>query len=37
VLKMGPIPIEMVRALLIDVPLTRGYEACWRFVEPDSD
>lgn len=33
VLKLGPIPIEMVRASLIDVPLTPRYEACWRFQE----
>lgn len=33
VLTLGPIPIELVRASLIDVPLTRNYETCWRFME----
>ena len=34
VLRVGPIPIEMLRALLLlEVPLTRNYEACWRFMD----
>ncbi|MCG3132828.1 MAG: hypothetical protein FLDDKLPJ_03694 [Phycisphaerae bacterium] len=33
VLTLGPIPIELVRAGLTDVPLTRNYETCWRFME----
>ncbi len=33
VLRVGPIPIEMLRALLQEVPLTRNYEACWRFMD----
>lgn len=31
VLKLGPIPIEMVRASLLDLPLTRDYRADWKF------
>jgi hypothetical protein len=31
VLQGGRIPIEMVRARLADVPLTRDYQANWRF------
>ncbi len=31
VLKLGPVPIEMVRATLLKTPLTRGYRADWKF------
>ncbi|MDA7881409.1 DUF885 domain-containing protein [Akkermansiaceae bacterium] len=31
VLKMGPIPIEMVRATLLKTPLTPDYKASWDF------
>jgi uncharacterized protein (DUF885 family) len=31
VLKLGPIPIEMVRASLLDLPLTSDYRASWKF------
>ncbi|YCM46874.1 DUF885 family protein (plasmid) [Verrucomicrobiaceae bacterium 227] len=31
VLKLGPVPIEMVRATLLQKPLTRDYRASWRF------
>lgn len=31
VLKMGPIPIEMVRATLLEKPLSRDYTARWDF------
>ena len=34
VLRQGPIPIEMIRAGLMDEPLSRPYEASWRFDEP---
>jgi hypothetical protein len=31
VLQNGRIPVEMVRAILTNQPLTRGYKASWRF------
>ena len=31
ILKEGPIPVEMVRAILTNQPLTRQYKANWRF------
>jgi uncharacterized protein (DUF885 family) len=31
VLKMGPIPIEMVRAILLKIPLSRDHKASWGF------
>lgn len=31
VLKLGPIPIEMVRASLLDLTLTSDYRASWKF------
>ena len=31
VLKLGPVPIEMVRATLLEKPLTRDYRARWDF------
>lgn len=31
VLKLGPVPIEMVRASLLGLELTRGWRAGWRF------
>jgi uncharacterized protein (DUF885 family) len=31
VLKMGPVPIEMVRATLLKTPLKRDYRASWGF------
>jgi len=31
VLKMGTVPIEMVRATLLNTPLTRDFRASWRF------
>ena len=31
ILQNGRIPVEMVRALLTDAPLARGYRARWRF------
>ncbi|MDB4438174.1 DUF885 domain-containing protein [bacterium] len=31
VLKMGPIPIEMVRAILLKTPLSHDHEASWGF------
>lgn len=31
VLKMGPVPIEIVRATLLGTPLTRDYRASWDF------
>jgi hypothetical protein len=31
ILQNGRIPVEMVRALLTNQPLTRGYAANWRF------
>lgn len=31
VLRMGPIPIEMVRALILNTPLTRDFRADWKF------
>jgi uncharacterized protein (DUF885 family) len=31
VLRMGPVPIEMVRATLLETPLTRDYRASWDF------
>jgi uncharacterized protein (DUF885 family) len=31
ILQSGRIPVEMVRALLTDAPLTREYKASWRF------
>lgn len=31
VLEGGPMPVEMVRARLTGEPLTRAYEANWRF------
>ena len=31
VLRMGPVPIEMVRATLLEKPLTRDYRASWNF------
>jgi hypothetical protein len=35
VLAAGPMPIEMIRALLKpDVKLTRDFAASWRFAEP---
>jgi hypothetical protein len=36
VLQGGRVPIEMVRARLMDIPLTRDYRANWRFY-PDID
>ena len=33
VLKGGPMPVEMVRAQLANLPLTRDYESKWRFME----
>ena len=31
VLKLGPIPMEMVRASLLGGELARGYRSTWRF------
>ena len=31
VLKLGPIPIEMIRASLLDLPLTAVFRANWKF------
>jgi uncharacterized protein (DUF885 family) len=31
VLQGGRMPIEMVRARMADIPLTRNYQASWRF------
>lgn len=31
VLKLGPVPIEMVRATLLGTPLNRDHRASWRF------
>jgi hypothetical protein len=33
ILKGNRIPVEMVRAEISDVPLTRDYETNWRFAE----
>lgn len=33
ILKLGPIPIELIRATLLDVPLTRDSRAGWRFYD----
>ena len=33
ILHQGPIPVEMIRALLENRPLTRDYVASWRFAE----
>ena len=34
ILQGGRMPVEMVRARLLGVPLTRGYRASWKFIEP---
>jgi uncharacterized protein (DUF885 family) len=31
ILKGGGMPVEMVRAMLVNAPLTRDYQAQWRF------
>jgi uncharacterized protein (DUF885 family) len=31
ILKLGPIPVELIRASLRDLPLTRDYTAQWKF------
>jgi hypothetical protein len=31
VLKLGRIPVDMIRAILQTRPLTRDYEPSWRF------
>jgi hypothetical protein len=33
VLRCGPIPIEMIRASLLKLPLTPGYKAQWQFAD----
>jgi hypothetical protein len=33
VLQSGPMPVEMVRALLVRAALTRDYTPRWRFAE----
>lgn len=33
----GPMPIEMVRARLAGLPLTRDYESRWRFYDDQRD
>jgi len=33
VLRLGPIPIEMVRASLTDLPLTKDFQPGWKFAE----
>ena len=35
VLQGGPMPIELVRARLLKLPLTRDYTARWKFAGPD--
>jgi hypothetical protein len=34
VLEGGPMPIEMVRARLLNAPLTRDYAPRWKFASP---
>ena len=35
VLQGGPMPIELVRARLLELPLTREYTTRWKFAGPD--
>ena len=35
VIPSGPMPIEMVRARLLKLPLSRDYAAQWKFAGPD--
>jgi hypothetical protein len=35
ILHENSIPIEMVRASLIDLPLTRDYSTSWKFYDSD--
>jgi uncharacterized protein (DUF885 family) len=35
IMQGGRMPVEMVRARLIEQPLTRDHEASWKFAGPD--